>query len=49
MLIISDSLSPAIKLRHQSEKDVEVKVSFAVNAKECRNKGRQGIGKTASG
>lgn len=49
MLIISVSLLPAIKLRPQSEEDVEVKVSFAVNAKESRNRGSQGIEKTASG
>lgn len=49
MLITSVSLLPAIKLRPQSEEDVEVKVSFAVNAKEGRNRGSQGIEKTASG
>lgn len=47
MLVISASLLPDIKLRHQGEEDVEVNVSFAVNAKEGRNKGRQGIEKTA--
>lgn len=49
MLIISASLLPAIKLRHQSEEDVEVKVSFVAKVKEGRNRGRQGIEKTAYG
>lgn len=49
MLITSASLLTGIKLRYQSEEDVEVNVSFAVNAKEVRNKERQGIEKTTSG